>query len=70
MKRRMREALSGRAVYVGCRRCGETDKQLRRAADGGLYCPACYAAVNVPESGTKENARAAEGVGPYEEDEI
>lgn len=55
MKRRIRKALGGRAVYVGCCRCGETEKTLRRAADGQLYCPSCLPEP-VPDSGTKSGA--------------
>ena len=36
--------------FVGCERCGETEKTLRRV-DGVLLCPRC-AGRPVPKSGT------------------
>ena len=38
------------AQFVGCERCGETEKTLRRV-DGVLLCPRC-AGRPVPKSGT------------------
>ena len=63
MNRRMRKALGGLAVYVGCRACGAVHKPLRRAGDGELYCPACMPA-DVPESGTGKNDGPPRSVAP------
>ena len=40
MHKRQRQILSRRAVFVGCRFCGETDRPLRNY-EGGKICPEC-----------------------------
>lgn len=55
-KREMRRQMAGRAVFVGCQFCGETDKPLRNYA-GRKICPDCLKKQPVPNSGTKEEKR-------------
>ena len=55
-KRELRKLQVRRAVFVGCRFCGETDKPLRNYA-GGKICPDCLKRRSVPNSGTKEEKR-------------
>ncbi len=54
MNRRARKALAGRIRFVGCARCGETDKPLRKVGDK-YYCPA-----HVPESDTQAEAEGGD----------
>ena len=56
MDKRMRYLLARRAFFVGCKRCGETDKPLRNFM-GEKLCPACLKKKKVPELGTREEKK-------------
>ena len=47
--RRLRRVLSGRAVFVGCKYCGETDRPLRNC-EGVKICPECLEKRKVSKS--------------------
>ena len=39
-RKSMRQAMSGRVVFIGCQFCGKTDKPLRNYFTGKI-CPRC-----------------------------
>ena len=45
--------LWGRAVFVGCKYCGETDRPLRNYKDGKI-CPECLEKRKVSELDTRK----------------
>ena len=51
-RKQLRQAMVGRAVFVGCQFCGETNKTLRNWSSGKI-CPECLKRKGVvPNSGT------------------
>ena len=53
-RKQQRQAIAGRAVFIGCQFCGETNKTLRNWGNRKI-CPECLKRKgSVPESGTRK----------------
>lgn len=53
-RKQLRRSMAGRAVFIGCQFCGETNKTLRSWSNGKI-CPECLKRKGAaPNSGTRK----------------